>query len=88
MCCGSSLAISFSRCGPLGSHWGVYHVVVVVQVGLERDKHVTTLIPFSTTLFSIFMNIVTLGVLLYVKIQYSIMLGVVQEIKTHRFGTS
>ena len=88
MCCGSSLAISLSRCGPLGIHWGFYHAVGVVELGLERDKHVTTLIPFSTTLFSIFMNVVTLGVLLYVKIQYLIMLGVVQGLKMHRFGTS
>ena len=88
MCCGSSLAISLSRCGPLGDHWGVYHVVGVVEVGLERDKHVATFIPFSRTLFSIFMNFVTLGVLLYVKIQYSIMLGVVQGLKMHQFGTS
>ena len=88
MCCGSSLAISLSICGPLKAHWGVYHAVGVVEVGLERDKHATTFIPFSRTLFSIFMNFVTLGVLLYVKIQYSIMLGVVQGLKTHLFGTS
>ena len=88
MCCGSSLAVSLSRCRPLGAHWGVYHAVGVVEVGLERDKHVTTFIPFSRTLFGIFMNVVTLGVLLYVKIQYLIMLGVVQGLKMHQFGTS
>ena len=88
MCCGSSLPIILSRCGPLGVHWGVYHAMGVVEVGLERDKHVTTFIPFSRTLFNIFMNVVTLGVLLCVKIQYSIMLGVIHEFKMHQFGTT
>ena len=88
MCCGSSLVVILSRCGPLWAHWGVYHAMGVVEVGLERDKHVSTFIPFSRTFFDIFMNVVTLGVLLYVKIQYSIILGVVEGLKTHQFGTN